>query len=210
MAKIPNGFSGFITGKVGNLVYYVRDGKNLVRKIGKNDNPPTEAQLLVRLKMKVIVQFLKPLLAFINAGFMVKAKGTDKSPYNFAVKYNKGCLMGVYPDIVIDYSKVILSEGSLMGAEGVEVDWTEEGLRFTWDTGPYTWPDQNDQVMLLAYFPLEKKAIYLLAGAKRRVGMQVLTIPEDLRGQNAETYVSFVSEDRKCIAKSKYLGLVTS
>ena len=202
------GVHGNMTGKIGNLVYYVRNGQNLVRKIGKTNKPPTEAQLRVRLELKVTVQFLKPLLEFINAGFAIKAKGKNKSPYNFAVKYNRKALKGIYPEIEIDYTKVIVSEGALMGAEGADVEAIDDGLRYTWNNTLSNWPDQNDQVMLLAYFPLEKKAVYLLAGAKRRVGMQVLFIPQDLRGQPAETYISFVTEDRKNIARSTYVGQV--
>jgi hypothetical protein len=60
--------------------------------------------------------------------------------------------------------------------------------------------------MLLAYFPEQEKAIYLLAAAKRSQCADTLTVPADLLGAYMEVYISFVAQDRKSIANSSYLG----
>ncbi|HMI05205.1 MAG TPA: DUF6266 family protein [Pedobacter sp.] len=69
MARGDNGSFGNFKGKIGNLVRYQLKGKTVVRKIGQNKKPSTLPQLRVRQKMKVVTNFLSPILEFINLGF---------------------------------------------------------------------------------------------------------------------------------------------
>ncbi len=211
MGKLEKGLMGAVTGKIGNLVYYVRNGENVVRRKGRVLKPASIGQLRVRMEMKVTVAFLKPVLEFMTYGFELEARGTTKNAYNLAVRYNKmNALMGVYPEIEVDYAKVLLTDGNMDMAQNTEVEVQESGFCFTWQCIDMVWPRENDQVMLMAYFPSIKRAVYLLAGAKRKTGKQVLAIPADMAGLTAELYISFVSEDRKRMAKSLYAGQETA
>jgi hypothetical protein len=127
------GPQGFISGKIGELVYFVRNGKQLVRKCTKITKPPTEAQLKVRKQLTVVVAFLKPLLGVINVGFLMAAKKERSLAYSLAVKYNRNrAVAGVYPDVVIDYARVLLTKqcGNVAGAFRAAVLQTAGGLQF--------------------------------------------------------------------------------
>lgn len=66
---------------------------------------------------------------------------------------------GAYPDLNIDYTKLLLSKGELKPAQYPIVETVPEGIRFSWDTNPQMpWPESSDQAMMLAYFPGEKKS----------------------------------------------------
>lgn len=209
MATLHNGYFGNgWSGKMGNLVFYTLNGKSIVRKIGKNTKPPTEKQLSNRMEMGLVMALLSSLTEFIRVSFNEVSAGTTKSGYNMAVSYNKkNAVSGVYPDIKIDYEKVMLSQGKLKPASGSQVTLVPEGLKFDWPySGNEPWPQENDQLMAVAYFPLLGTAVYLIFGAARKKGTDILPLPADMLGAYMEVYLSFVSANRKYNSDSLYLG----
>ncbi|WP_316788518.1 DUF6266 family protein [Pedobacter frigoris] len=210
MGKLNSGLFGAYTGKIGNLSFYQINEQNIVRTIGKNTVPPSEAQLNTRQQMAVATIFVQSVLGFIKVGFKVVATNEKRYPFNMAVSYHKKyALIGTYPNVEIDYSKVILSQGDLLPAQQPLVSLVPEGLLFSWFTDPIH-PEQSDldQVMLMAYFPASKQPIYILAGAIRSAGSEILKIPLEMQTGFVETYISFITEDRTAVADSVYTGRV--
>jgi hypothetical protein len=212
MAILRNGILGNYQGKIGSLTFYTLNGKQVVRTIGKITKPPTVRQLQNRMEISVVNGFLRPIIEFINAGFAVMAQGTTKNPYNIALAYNKiQAVQGVYPDVTMNYEKVLVTEGKLPEAIDPAVELLPEGLSFTWQCpADLPWPRASDQVMLLVYFPALQKALYLLSGASRAVCQTVMNIQENLLAEYMEVYISFVAENRKGISNSSYLGSLNS
>ena len=208
MGISENGMFGANKGKVGNLVYYTRNGKNVVRTVGKNLKEPSEAQLRSRLEMKVSSTFSKLVKPFIDYGFAAHIVGKDLSQFNVCTGYTRNnALKGEYPDISVDYEKVVLSEGPLMPAYQAAATIVPEGLEVSWYVAEdLPWPDNTDQVMLLAYFPETEQVIYNLFGADRTVGKSLLKISEPLLTRHFETYVAFISADRTRVSDSVYIG----
>lgn len=208
MGILRNGFAGNIRGKVGNLVFYTLNGKQVARTLGKMTKSPTIRQLQCRREMAVINGFIKQVTEFTNIGFRLMAKGTNKSPGNMAVSYNKRyALQGTYPDIEIAYEKVLVTQGTMWTADEPSVEMTLLGLDFSWSCPPKSsWPRTNDQVMLLVYFPDIKKVIYILSGVSRLHCATSLALESSLLNEYMEVYMSFIAENRKSIAKSTYLG----
>lgn len=208
MGIAKNGPNGQHTGKIGNVVYYMLNGKNVVREIGINTKPPTEGQLNIRMSTKLLSEFLSRVLDFINTGFSVEQLGTDKNAFNLAMAHNrKQTINGIYPQLKIAYDKVILSKGRLKQVQNLQVSLMSEGLLLNWDTDPQMpWTESADQVMILMYFPEQQKAVYTLSGSSRLSGKAELAIPPTLRDQYMETYVSFIASDRKQLADSVYTG----
>lgn len=206
MGILRGGIAGLMTGRVGDMVFYVLNGKQVVRMVGKSAKAPTEKQLTARMQMAVVSGFLKHLVEYLNVGFGPDVID-DENAYNAAMRYNrKHALSGVYPDIFLDYSKVLVSKGDLPGAAGAVVELLSDGLHFTW-TNPaeLPYPRGNDQVMLLAYFPSLNSAIYLLEAGSREEGVALLPVPSDLLAEHMEVYMSFAAADRKSVSDSIYL-----
>lgn len=202
------GVFGQNSGKIGNLVYYMRNGKQIVRKIGANTKPPTAAQKENRLRMGLANVFCKAVKPFVDYGFAGQTLGRDIYPYHVAIGYHKtNAIKGTYPDLSIDYSKALLAEGPLLQADQVQLELLDEGLKFSWYVSPQShWPETSDQAMLLAIFPEEDKVFYQLFGAPRTAGTAILDISAPMLGKYMETYIAFISADRKQVSTSVYAG----
>ncbi|WP_316788687.1 DUF6266 family protein [Pedobacter frigoris] len=164
--------------------------------------------MTAQLSTKICSEFLASVKEFTEVGFAAEAEGTTANPFNLSVKYNrKYIIKGTYPELAIDFEKVVLSSGTLKQPENWEVTETEDGLQYTWDADPQMpWAESTDQVMMMAYFPIRNKVVYTLFGNNRLSGSDILEIPPSLRDTPMETYMSFVAADRKQTAHSIYTG----
>jgi hypothetical protein len=211
MARLENGILGGIVGALGNLVGYMLNGKYVIRtRSRKSTKPPTEKQLACRKKMMVVNIFLNRLVPYVQVGFTYTATGKNYSGYNAATAYQlKNAITGEYPDYTIDYTKVRLTEGP-MNNENINAAVTLQNnyLVFTWKADR-SYIRGNDHVMLLAYSPVLNEAVYTLCGAKRSTGTDTLLLPDATwKGKVVETYLSFMTEDRKKCTNSLYLGQI--
>lgn len=207
MATFKN---GYWHGKLGKTTTYPLNGVLVTRLIGKSTKPPTELQKGVRLRTKLVSAFLFPVKEFIEVGYEREAKRLKLLPQNPAFSYNwKHAVTGEFPKLKIDFAKVLLSYGTMPPPVNLQVIASDKGLIFNW--GPQegvTGTHWSDQVMLLAYFPKLKKSAYMTAGASRYKGTDLLVVFDVEHGHFAETYIAFVSNDRKSISKSVYVGKV--
>lgn len=209
MAISQKGNDGFI-GKTGNTVVYLLNGKLVKREIGFSSKAPTDLQLANWQITRVVSHFLGPIKDFVNVGFSQEAKVAKKSAYNMATSFNRSnAIIGDYPDQKIDFSKVLVSRGKIPPTVQVGVELTADGLLFTWDTlvtdSGRKW---NDQVMLMAYMPQLKEAVYLINGDIRTVGSDLLRLPKFTKEVVIETYISFIAANHKNVSDSIYTGEV--
>ncbi len=210
MGILKNGPWGKFRGRVGNTVSYTLMGKEVIRMIGENHKPPSVKQLANRQGMGVVIHFIAKIKGFIDAGFCLVAKEANKYPHNMALSFNKKhALQGIYPDIAMDYTKVLVAQGSLQPAQNPRAELVPEGLRFSWDAEPgMDWQERKQSVMLLAYFPESEKVMYTVNGAKRIAGNDILPLGPKLAGEYMETYISFITTPANQVADSVYTGRV--
>lgn len=210
MGLVKSGVAMGFSGNVGNLTYSQQaDGTTTVKEKSKpSSKPATDLQLASRQKTKLCAAFLKTINGFIEIGFRLEGKLKGMNSYNAAASYlRKNSFIGDYPDLGIDYSKIMVTKGEMESPKNAEVIKSEFGFSFKWDTysedrGVY----YTDQIMLLAYFPELRKAAYVTAGAQRRRGAEMLTLGGINRGHVAEVYVAFIEDNHKSISNSVYLG----
>lgn len=206
---------GFITeitlgkpnGKIGDLVFYTLNGKSVCRRIGKK-GPQSPLQLANCQRMAVTMKLLSPMVKFINFGYGIQAKGTDKNAHNLATAYHKKyALKGVYPNIKVDYSKVIISQGERSQITDVELKIVETGLQFNWDPkNKYKSEEYDDQVMIMVCYPKSKKADQYLNAARRSDGAHFIKMDPDALLEPIAVYMSLKSADGSQISDSMYLG----
>ncbi|WP_316839407.1 DUF6266 family protein [Pedobacter gandavensis] len=208
MGSLNNGLFGGFTGRVGNLVGYVLNGKVIVRTIGHSGKALTPARKANCEKMTVVNEFLRAHLNFIRTGFKLITAGTDQNFYNAAVSYNKKhAVQGTYPNISIDYSKALLSMGSLLNAGKTEISKHADGIEFKWEVpADLLWEHRNDRAMLLIHFPDAKVSTAVMSGSRRHEGREVVAIDPSLAGSRMEAYISFVNEDATEISDSVHAG----
>lgn len=210
MAKAPHGPLGPAYGSVGNFTFYELNGQAVVRKKANFIDKPSDAQLLVRSGMKAVMEFFSRIKPFLKTGFINESRGTPQSYFNVATSYNRRYAVKVEGDrFVMDYSAVRLSQGNAAPVKDATAELTSSGLTFSWfvdDT--LDWRSQNDQVMMMAYFPEEESAFYQTSGARRISGQDLLPLPASVLDKRMELYIAFVSDDRLSVSDSVYLGRI--
>lgn len=86
MAK-SKGFRGKATGRVGNDVYYIRNGRQIIRELpAKVANPRTEGQMAQRTKWANIVNLYRAFNGTLKEGFETKKEG--QSDFNRFMSMN--------------------------------------------------------------------------------------------------------------------------
>ena len=211
MGKMANGLLGDVTGQVGTVTTYVRNGENIVRTArSRSDRKVTPARTAQREKIKVCNDFTR---AFSGTGFFNKtfpAYATGSTGYNRATAAIMNlAITGNYPDTRLDYREVLVSQGPLP---------TPLNATATADAGSniiFSWMDNSgngtakadDIVILVAYFPELKQAVFSF-GSATRADCNARLKTEVLRGLVAETWVGFLSNDEKNASNSSYSGRV--
>ena len=207
MAICYAGPHGHPSGKIGKLVFYILNGQPVCRLIGRAGKPSIN-QLGNRQAMSVTMGLLKPMADFINVSFKLEAEGTVKNPHNLATSYNKKhALTGQYPDIKVDYSKVILSKGSLEMAIDLKLSKGEEGINLSWNTAGFENGLYDDILMVMVSHPDHGRASSFLNAGKRGDGSCFIPLQSEwMRNGQMEVYVCFKSANGELISDSAYAG----
>ncbi len=210
MGRTKNGVLGTVTGKVSKVVYYDLKGQEVVRTLGVKKGITSTAVLAQNDRMTILMAFFRKVKPFIKAGFKNEAVGTLFNFHNIATAYNIVHAMTDLEGIpAIQYDRVLLSRGTAHAPQSPQAVRNDSGLTFSWDNDPdLPWGINQDQVMMLAWFPEIDEALYNIAGAVRSSGSDHLLLPVSFRTLRMETYIAFVAEDRESVSKSMYLGSI--
>ncbi|MBB2148289.1 DUF6266 family protein [Pedobacter gandavensis] len=207
MAICSVGPYGHPSGKIGNVVFYMLNGQPICRLVGKPGKPTTK-QLGNRQAMAVTMGLVGPMADFINVSLKLEAEGTLKNSHNLAVSYiKKQALTGEYPNIKVDYSKVILSRGSLDAVKDLKISKGENGLNLSWDNSLSANGASDDLVMVLVNHPSKKRASTYLNAARRADGSCFIALSEEwMLNEQMEVYLCLRSSNEKSISDSVYAG----
>jgi hypothetical protein len=149
-----------------------------------------------------------PLKEFAKVGFELEAKSRKSNAYNAMTSHvRNNAFTGEYPEIAIDFSKVLITKGKMPPPQDAVVSLTESGLAFSWD--PEIKVDGShfsDQVVMMAYFPKLGQARFIAGGAQRYTGKDQLMLSGIKQGSAVEIYIAFIADNRQGISDSVYLG----
>ena len=173
-------------------------------------NPRTEAQMNQRAKFSAVLKFLQPLAPFLRIGFKNYAVGM--TAFNAAMSINiQNALTGIYPSYDIDYSKAVVSRGTLPGAlNPVTVSAIAGTVRFTWDNNSWeTNASPDDQAVLVVYNPTKQAVVSVIGSITRAVGAQTVTLPNSFSGDEVQCYIAFINANQSVLSDSQYvMGLI--
>ena len=206
MGKILKGILGPFAGTVGTVVGGRWKGIDYMRSKPIPSKSNTDKQKAQRAKFSLVSRFLTVMKELIKTSFRdVTGKMT---PRNSALGYMLDhAVTGDYPNIAIDYSHVLVTQGSLHNVEIVAANSTAPGkIRFQWTNNS---GDGNakatDATILVAYCPEKNRCIFNKGAGIREQGVAELeTLP--FSGKTVQTWIAFVTEDGKDVASSVYTG----
>ena len=211
MATINNGVLGTISGRIGSLVFYVNRGKPVLRSMPrKRKRPPTVAQQAQRMRFSLIIQFLSPLKSLTGKGYG-NSQGKRSQIAQCIAYHAKHTVKGRFPDLEIDYRKVRITTGRLLGADYGEVFSDSAGcVNFTWiDRSNGYHGFGQDQAALIVYNPTKHRHEFLRSASYRASECAMLDVPLEFSGDRLHCWVVFISQCGKHYANSTYLGTVT-
>ena len=209
MGRLVNGINGPIVGTVGTVVGSSRNGKPYLKsKYKKRTKKVTKTELGNRGKFALAQAWLKPLLYFVQEGYLKykKTSGAFVAAKSYLLLH---AMEGVQPDIRINPALMKVSVGDLPLSNDMAVAKTTGGrLEFTWDTATVEGGSRYDQVMLLAYDIEKGYADYKTTGQFRSTGSDILEIDASAAERTYHLYMAFTAADRSRQSDSVYMGTI--
>lgn len=208
MARFKDSIPGGLSGKIGPVVTYVRNGTQVVRSLPKPNDPKTEKQLAHRMKFKLVNQGLSPLNSAIKQGYRNK-----RDAYRTLVgKVYHEAIAGEYPDFRLDYSKIKIAEGKLQLPTniGMEKGDGEHTVVFSWDTQivkPSDGSRSNDRVNIVFLSEDRRGTGQLPGSAKRADGSATLNLPDGWKPEETLFWIYFSSADQQHNSDSHFVKL---
>lgn len=215
MGKANQGVFGNFSGKVGNVVGRVRDGRNVYAIYQPVvNNPQTISQMRNRQQLQLIAQFCSRCLGFIQKGFGDLDGYKYGSAYSSCVGKNlkeAGAISGTYPNQAVAFDKVLLAYGSLDNPYTPTATAENGELSVGWtDNSGLGNAEESDEVMLLAYNSSKHQSVYNLNAAHRSERSATLTLPATWSGDSVEGYMAMYKDGKRMASKSIHLGSFTA
>ncbi len=109
MAYLPAGILGPVSGRMGNLVFMIRDGKTYARiRSRRKVAAATEKHAAQQRKFSLMMRFLQPLAPLLKQ--LPRSYCPRMTTFNHLFSWNlRQTITGSFPDLRIDYPKVLLN-----------------------------------------------------------------------------------------------------
>ena len=198
------------SGRTGNLVHATWNGRPYVRMRPhwKGRYKPTPAQILNQKKFKYAMLLMRDFRELLKLTVEFEIGQSTSSSAMKALLND--AIVGVHPDLSVDFSRMQVARGSLPPATNAKVESTGTGLKFSW--ADETERDKEyflSHSILVAYNPETNDVFYELNGPIRTRLSGEMNIPEFWRDKELHTWISFRSVDFKLKANSVYTGVIT-
>ncbi len=208
MGTYNKGILGAFSGKIGPVVGANWRGKEVMRSLPRKGNRLVTAnQLLQREKFKMVASFLKPINPVIKLYF-----GSNNEIYtkrNRAMSYLiKQATVAVGTGFEMDYPKVLISKGALLGVEnGTLQAGPLHSLDISWtDNSGQGEALATDKLVVVVYEPTSETSLFSLHAGNRNSGAAAVGLPAYFSGLTVQVWATFASVDDKRYATSSYLG----
>lgn len=208
MGTFKKGILGGFSGKVGTVVGSNWRGLDVMRSLPKKSGlSPTQEQVEQRQRFALAMGFISPLTKILSL-YYGNVSGTS-SRLNNAMSYHlKEAVTGNSPNFAVDYAKVVISKGEVIGVKDgvisapqagmVQVDWSNNSGQVL--------ADANDLLLVVLYN--SDKAVFVVeeGTATRQEATLDIAVPAGYAGDTLHAWVGFVNKAQKKASSSIYLG----
>ena len=212
MAKFSQGILGPFQGKVGTVVGYMWNGKCCMRAYNRTiKNPRTPEQVAHRNMFKQEVQLAAEMRWVLNATMRDQAREMGMTCRNLFMKANQHAF-GLEDGLLqVDYSRLVLSMGDVLGVEATETSWSDDNvLTVKFDRGM---GNAYHHVYLYVHVPELAEPDnpakgFLAAPVHRRDKRISVALPDAFAGHTAHLYLMVQSDDGRW-SETSYAGSLT-
>jgi len=206
MGTSKQGIYGTYKGRVGNVVGSTYKGTQVLRiRPASVRNPKTDAQQGTRQRFAMLGRFLASQRQAVNDGF--KSYTDGMTAINAAMRENfRRAFTGAYPDFALDFSKVLISKGSLTipqdfkatAAAGTAIDlsWTDNSN----ELGAIA----QDALIVSVYDPELEQGEVFSSIYRRNEAAGTLNLPASWVGRKLEVLAFFKSAADPATLKPGY------
>jgi hypothetical protein len=205
MGKLIGGPWGRVKGKVGNLVASNLNGETILKAApNPSDAPPSPEQELHRNKFALAIKSVKPMGEVLKYTFR---NGKGGSALSLAAGYTlENAITDDNGEIAIDFSRVLVSRGTLPSADFAEVSKSGTTLTFTWDTETgYGSAADSDKVIIVVHCPEKNECFSKMNIATRKDGTVTVDVKK-FAGKEVHTYLAFITANNKKSSDSMFVG----
>jgi len=204
MAKYKKGISGPASGKFGSIIASSWREVDYFKSVGRNfKKDPSEKQLLNRARFKLVHRFLALINSSVQLAFISNpGKRTGRNAAQSHI-LTEACIL-TDTGWKLDYSKILVSFGSLAPVKDAAVEIIQDGVTIKWNKKA-----PNNEQMIIAMIDPEKGLAYeRVAEANRSAGEYTLELDDRAAPSDYHIYLGTVSIDRKQASNSVYLGCI--
>lgn len=201
-------------GKVGNVVGRVREGRTILSIYQpKVKNPNTTSQQNVRSDFALMTKTLSPMTAFLKEGFHDLDGYKTGNPFSAAVGFNlkRDDVITENQGVkIIDYSKLMISQGSLDLPYSPSATADSSVMSMTWaDNSGMGNAEASDKVMLCVYCPYFGQAIVNTSLAERSQRNATVSLPPIWTGREIEVWIAMASTTKKAWSDSTHVATLS-
>lgn len=211
MATLNMGILGGFSGTVGTVVGSTnRKGDDIIRAKTKNRKASnTDAQIEQRSKFGLTTGFLQSLNPLLQIG-LKQISGNLMTPFNYACKQVlKDAITGESPNFGIDYSKVLLSDGSLSRATGAKALINADKASFSWNYEEGSPGKGTDKAVMIVYNADNGEINYSMGEVSRSDKAGTVLLPYSETGEKLLFYLFFQNaKDEFSVSPSQLAGSV--
>lgn len=205
MATTKGGIAGSFSGKVGSVVGYRLRGTDVIRGLPKLSNKkPSAKQLAHRLRFKLIQEWRSYLTGVFAITF--KNHTAERSAQNAAHRFNNHIVTGEYPNLTIDRSLIVISQGNLPLPQDLSMVREGNMLHFTWNKTTTPGANELDIATILVWYDEESFFQVSFTAGNRHEGQYSFALNYHSKCKTADVYFTMLSNDREKAADSVYMG----
>ncbi|WP_286862696.1 MULTISPECIES: DUF6266 family protein [Sphingobacterium] len=209
MGTIRKGANGGFSGKAGSVIGASWKSIDYIRGLSKKSNKPkTEEQLIQQARFYAIAKFIMPIAPFVQVGFS-QINADTMTPTNVAIQANiNTAVVGTYPNFMLDYSKVKISQGSLQPGGSVAASVGNGILNVVWSNKAIKIQkgQLDDPVYILLYHPALDEFLTAPEPPVRGDGTIDIELPDHFLGEKGQLWLFFADRKNKRISRTNYLG----
>jgi hypothetical protein len=215
MGKLNLGILGGFSGAVGTVIGSTnKNGDDIIRaKTKKSRNSNSEGQVKQRTKFGLVTGFMQGVNPLVKTGLKQVAAVESMSPFNYACRHAlNNAMVGTDTNPELDFSKVIVSDGTLSRIPGAAAVLTNDLINFSWsDNVSKCVGSANDYVNMAVYNVSNGELSYSLGETLRTAKSASLPLPYAETGDKLLFYFFFQSaSDPTLVSTSQYLGSVVA
>ncbi len=208
MARVKK--KGQLSGAVGTVVFSSWNGIDYVRSppSWKKKYKATPNQILNQQKFKFAMKLMRDFRVLMNISVEFE-KGQSSLSSAMRSLLNEA-IIGVHPDLSVDYSKLLVAKGTLPPPVEATVESTGTGIKFIWteETEHYYYKDHSLYCILVAYHPETEQLFFEFNGPRSSLRSGELKIDDFYWDKELHSWLAFRSVDSKLKSNSVYTGVI--